>query len=274
MQLVRVIEVGIDVDGDGVADIDASRIYFVGASEGSMLGTLLLPLEPGIHAGVLAFTTGVIPEHLRWQILRRNEIGDALQSRVPSLLNEAYGLTSIDGVPVASPPYFNENKPLRDQPIVINDVPGALEIQQALEFSEMVSEAGLSPALWSRYLRLAPLPGMSAKSVMYLFAKGDRRSVNPGTTLLLRAGNLADRTIYFRTDLALTRDSAFPRDPHAFLVNVLSADPLLKTASLNAQDWIAMFFQSDGTTTSQPTPKDLFEMPIAGSLPETLNYIP
>jgi hypothetical protein len=272
MQLVRVMEVGMDVDGDGVADVDASRIYFVGASEGSMLGTLLLPLEPSLRAGVLAFTTGVIPEHLRWQILRRNEIGLALQSRMPSLLNTAYGLTSIDRIAVAAP-YFNENKPLRDQPIVINDVPGALEIQQALEFSEMVSEAGLSPALWSRHLRLAPLPGISAKSVMYLFAKGDRRSVNPGTTLLLRAGNLADRTIYFRTDLAVAQDSGFPNEPHAFLIQVNSMDPLLKTVARNAQDWIAMFLQSDGTAMSQPMPTDLFEMPIVGPLPEMLNYI-
>src|SRR5207249_6473277 len=139
---------------------------------GSNLGTLFLALEPNVRAGVLAFTTGVIPEHLRWQTARRGEIGAALGSRIPSLLN-ASGLTSIDGVPVGAP-YFNENKPLRDQPIVINNVPGALEIQQALEFSEMVSEAGRSPALWSRYLRQAPLAGACPKSAMYLFAEGDR----------------------------------------------------------------------------------------------------
>jgi len=272
MQLVQVIEVGMDVDGDGVADIDPSRIYFVGASQGSMMATLLLALEPRIRVGVGAFVTGVIPEHFRWQVVRRPEIGAALQSRIPSLLNAAYGLTSIDGIGVAAP-YFNENKPLRDQPIVINDVPGALDIQQALEFSEMVSESGLSPALWSRYLRLAPLPGISAKSIMYLFAKGDRTAVNPGTTLLLRAGNLTDRTVYFRTDLSVEQDPAFPHEPHAFIVNVLSPDPLTQTVALNAQDWIAMFLQSDGTATSQPIPTDLFEMPIVGPLPETLNYI-
>jgi len=273
MQLVRVIEVGMDVDGDGVADIDPSRIYFVGASQGSMLGTLLLALEPHVRVGVLAFPTGVIPEHLRWQIVRRPEIGTALQNRTPPLLNANNGLTSIDGVPVLGP-YFNENKPLRDQPIVINDVPGAVEIQQALEFSEMVSEAGLSPALWSRYLRLAPLPGTPPKSVMYLFAKGDRTAVNPGTSLLLRAGNLADRTIYFRTDLAVLQDSAFPKEPHAFLVRgMLSPDPLTKAVALNAQDWIAGFLASDGAAMSQPIPTDLFEMPIVGPLPETLNYI-
>jgi hypothetical protein len=169
LQLVRVIEVGMDVDGDSVADIDSSRIYFVGASTGSMIGTLFLALEPSVKAGVCAFTPGVSPEHLRWHIVRRPEIGTALQSRVPSLLNTVDGLTAIDSVSV-QPPYFNENKPLRDLPIVINNVPGALQIQHVLELSEMVSESGLSPALWSRYLRAAPLPGSYPTSVVYMFA--------------------------------------------------------------------------------------------------------
>jgi hypothetical protein len=272
LQLVRVIEVGMDVDGNGDVDLDPSRIYFVGASQGSMLGTVFLALEPNVHAGVLAFTPGVIPEHLRWQIVRRPEIGMALQSRHPSLLNDGVGLTSIDGISVAEP-YFNENKPLRDQPIVINDVPRALEIQEALDFSEMVSEAGLSPALWSRYLRQAPLPGSPLKSVVYLFAKGDRTSVNPGTTLLLRAGNLADRTIYLRTDLAFAQDPAFPKEPHAFLINTLNPNLLTKTVALNGQEWIAVFLESDGTVMNQPQPADLFEMPILEPLPEALNFI-
>ena len=132
----------------------------------------------------------------------------------------------------------------------------------------------VAPALWSRYLRQAPLPGSTPKSVMYLFAKGDRTAANPGTTLLLRAGNLADRTIYFRTDLAVAHDSAFPKEPHAFLVNTLNMDLLTKTVALNGQEWIAAFLQSDGTVTTQPMPPDLFEMPIAGPLPEMLNFIP
>jgi len=273
LQLVRVIEVGMDVDGDGAVDIDPSRIYFVGASSGSMIGTLFLALEPDVRAGVAAFTPGVIPEHLRWQIVRRPEIGTALQNRTPSLLNNANGLTSIDGVTVAGP-YFNENKPLRDQPLVINDVPGALEIQQALEFSEMVAESGLSPALWSRYLREAPLAGSYAKSVVYMFAQGDRTSVNPGTSLLLRSGNLTDRTIYFRTDLAVALDKDFPKEPHGFLLSTLSGNLLTSTVARSGQDSIGAFLESDGTIMSQPIPNNLFEMPIVRPLPETLNYIP
>ena len=61
-----------------------------------MIGTLFLALEPSVKAGVCAFTPGVIPEHLRWQIVPRPEIGAALQNRVPSLLNAGDGLTAID----------------------------------------------------------------------------------------------------------------------------------------------------------------------------------
>jgi hypothetical protein len=38
MQLVRVIEVGVDVDGDGVPDLDPSRIYYFGHSLGGFYG--------------------------------------------------------------------------------------------------------------------------------------------------------------------------------------------------------------------------------------------
>ena len=107
MQLVRVIEVGMDVDGDDVADIDPSRIHFVGASAGSMIGTVFMALEPSVPVGVAAATPGVIPEHARWQPNRRPQIGAVLQTRTPSLINSP-GLTEIDGVPVAGPSFQRE----------------------------------------------------------------------------------------------------------------------------------------------------------------------
>jgi hypothetical protein len=36
LQLVRVIEVGMDVDGDTVPDLDPSRIYYFGQSLGGI----------------------------------------------------------------------------------------------------------------------------------------------------------------------------------------------------------------------------------------------
>ena len=272
MQLVRVIEVGMDVDGNADPDIDASRIYFIGASTGSMIGTIFLALEPNVRVGALVTAPGMLPEHARWMPVNRPLLGAFLEARTPSLINRS-GLTEIDGVPIDGP-YFNENKPLRDQPPVINDVPGAIRIQQAFEFSELASEVGASPALWSRYLRDTPLPGVEPKSVIYLFAKGDQVSVNPGTSALLRAGNLADRTLYYRHDLAFEQDPSIPTNPHVFAGLVLFPNPLASSIARGAQEMIAVLFASDGDTVIHPEPAQFFEVPIVGPLPETLNFIP
>ena len=271
MQLVRVIELGMDVDGDYVADIDPSRIYFVGASAGSMIGTIFMALDPSVPVGVAAASPGVIPEHARWQPNRRPQIGFILQARTPSLINSP-GLTEIDGVPVGGP-HFNENKPLRNQATVINTVQGAIEIQKALEFSEMVSESGLTPVVWARHLREVPLPGLYPKSVIYQFATGDQQAVNPGTSALMRAGNLEDRTLYYRHDLAFTQDPTMPKNPHLFAGSPNHPNALFRSISRGAQDQIGVFFASGGTVVIHPEPAHFFEVPIRSPLPEDLNYI-
>ena len=242
MQLVRVIEVGMDVDGDDIVDIDPSRVYFVGASAGSMIGTIFMALDPSVPAGVAAAAPGVIPEHARWQPNRRMQIGAALLARTPSLINSP-GLTEIDGVSVNGP-HFNENKPLRNQPAVINTIQGAIEIQEALEFSEMVSESGLTPVVWARHLREKPLPGLYPKSVIYQFATGDQQAVNPGTTTLIRAGNLADRTVSYRHDLAFAQDPTVPGNPHLFAGSPTHPNALFRSISRGAQDQIGVFLAS------------------------------
>jgi hypothetical protein len=272
MQLVRVIQVGMDVDGNAVPDIDPSRIYFLGASAGSMIGTIFMALEPDVAVGVTAVTPGVIPEHARWQPVRRAAIGLALSNRIPSLMNSP-GLTEIDGVAVGSP-HFNENKPLRNQPPVINTVEGAMDIQRVLEYAKMVADTGLTPAVWARHLREQPLPGMYAKSVLYLFATGDQQAVNPGTTVLLRAGNLVDRAVYYRHDLAYDPlDPSMPKNPHTFAGSPLSPSMLYRSISRGAQDQIGTFLASDGTMIIHPEPAYFFEVPIASPLPEELNFI-
>ena len=65
MQLVRQVEVGIDVDGDGTADLDAQRIYYAGQSFGGIYGTILLGVEPSIKAGVPNVPGGSITEVAR-----------------------------------------------------------------------------------------------------------------------------------------------------------------------------------------------------------------
>ena len=55
MQLVRVIQVGMDVDGDWASDIDPTRIYYLGASAGTMMGASFVALDPAVS--VAAFVS-------------------------------------------------------------------------------------------------------------------------------------------------------------------------------------------------------------------------
>ena len=81
-------------------------------------------------------------------------------------------------------------------------------------------QSGNSPVTWARYVREAPFPGLYPKSVIYQFAKADQQAINPGTTAILRAGNLADRTLHYRHDLAFAEDPAIPKNPHPTLLQV------------------------------------------------------
>jgi hypothetical protein len=286
MQLVRVIEVGMDVHGDGGPDLDPSRIYYAGVSQGGMYGTMFLAVEPDVRAGVLNVPGGRWSEISRLSTLStiRDGIGKALAARVPPLLNPP-GVTAIDGVPVSAP-FFNENLPLRDgvpltvrladgtsaviQAPVINTVPGAMAIQEALDHEQWAMMAGDQLA-YAPHLRKAPLPGVPAKSVIYQFAKGDESLVNPATTALLRAGGLADRATYYRHDLAYAENPALPKNPHNIIG--LITDPAARPIALGYQEQIAAFFVSDGTEVIHPEPARFFETPIQGPLPEDLSFI-
>jgi hypothetical protein len=269
MQLVRVIQVGMDVHGDGVPDLDPSRVYYFGASFGGNTGTVLLSAEPDVGAGVLNVAGGPFLEARRLAPDARPTVGTMLASRAPSLLN-APGLTSIGGVPVA-PPYFNENLPLRNQPSVINTVAGATAIQELFDNFNWVGQSGYSAA-YAPHLRKAPLAGVPAKAVIFQFAKGDESAPNPTNSALLRAGDLADRATFYRNDLAYADDPAVPKNPHAFMISINV--PALMAIAMGAQEQIATFFASDGKEIIHPEPAKYFEVPIQRPLPEDLNYIP
>jgi hypothetical protein len=287
MQLVREIEVGMDVGGDGTPDLDPSRIYYAGASQGGMYGTMFMAVEPDVRAGTLTVPGGPWADFRLGNVVRPIT-GSALAARVPALINTA-GITALDGRPVNGP-FFNENLPLRDgipltvhledgtdqviQSPVVNAVPGAMAIQEVLDHQAWVMMSGDQLA-YAPHLRKAPLPGVPAKAVIYQFAKGDQAVGNPATTALLRAGDLADRATYYRNDLAHAEDSQVPTQPHPFLWSYLTnVDPLVRSIARGAQEQIATFLASDGTEIIHPEPARFFETPIQGPLPEDLNFIP
>jgi hypothetical protein len=153
---------------------------------------------------------------------------------------------------------------------VVNTVPGAMAIQEVLERQEWAALAG-SPLAYAPHLRKDPLAGVPAKSVIVQFAKGDPAVPNPTTTALLRAGDLADRATYYRHDLAFAENPALGTGPHNFMISIGIA--AFREIALGAQAQIATFFASDGTEVIHPEPARFFEVPIAGALPEDLNYI-
>jgi hypothetical protein len=270
MQLVRQIETGIDVDGDGSTDLDAQRIYYGGQSFGGIYGTIVMGVEPNLKAGVLNVPGGSITEIARLSPSFRLLTALSLLPR---------GLLNLDPLPGVSFPFnlrFNENIPFRDEVVRVNDVPGSMAIQQALDRFQWVQQAG-NPVSYAQHIRKEPLHGNAAKPVLVQFAKGDVTVPNPTSSALIRAGALQDRTLYFRNDLAFAANSATPKNPHTFLSNLASGG-LAPQVAVGAQTQIAIFFASHGATVIDPDGPGitgaLFEVPIAGPLPETLNFIP
>jgi Bacterial Ig-like domain len=267
MQLVRQVEVGMDIDGDGTPDLNAQRIYYSGQSFGGIYGTKLLGVEPNIQAGVPNVPGGSITEVARLGVFRFLT-AIALATRQPQLLNVA----PTPGVPVPFNLNFNENMPLRDVPLVVNNVPGATAIAQVLDRFEWVQQSG-NPVSYASLIRKAPLPGSAPKPVIVQFAKGDVTVPNPSTSAILRAGSLQDRATYFRNDLAFAASPGVPKNPHTFLTNI--GIPASIPYAIAAQSQIAAFFKSNGALTIDPDgAAPIFETPIVLPLPEGLNFLP
>lgn len=294
MQLVRVIEAGIDADGDGARDLNPARIYYYGHSNGGNYGTLLMALEPQVRAAVLVAPGTLVGARL--SPVFRPDLVTALGARVPPLLNAGA--------------VFDENIPFRDQPPLVNSVAGAMKLQEYFDREEWMRQPGSSIA-YAPHLQLRPTgctrvecrrvvvsvahgkrpvlreycrpvkatkcppssksPGSAcrargcfARQVLVQFVMGDKLAPNPPTSALLRAGGLVDRATYLRWDLYLAANGPVSWSSHDFGLTL--SEP---------KSQIAAFFASDGQAITDPDgPATVWETPIAGPLPEATNYFP
>ena len=253
MQLVRQIEVGMDVDGDGAADLNPTRISYFGQSFGGIYGTTFLAVEPAVRTGVPNVPGGSIVEIARLAPGFRPLAWLSLVSRAPALANLP-GLFQ-----------FDENMPLKGEPVRIDTVPGADAIQGFFDRAEWAQQAG-NPAAYAPHLLRAPLVGVPAKSVILQYARGDQTVPNPTTSAIIRAGGLQARTTLFRNDLAPTASL----NPHAFLAGIVGP---YASFAIAAQTQIATFFASGGALTIDPDGAGaLFETPMAGPPAEDLGF--
>jgi hypothetical protein len=279
MQLVRQIQAGIDVDGDGARDLDPSRIYYFGQSFGGIYGTIFLGIERDVLVGVPNVAGGAIIDIVR--------LSPGFRNAILAFGVAARGLANLPPINIPGlglVPQFNENLPLRDLPAVTNLVAGAMPLQEFIEQSEWASQAG-NPVAYAPYIRKSPLHGNPAKSVIFQIAKGDQTVPNPTGTAIIRAGDLQDRVTYFRNDIAFAANPTMSKNPHTFLTNIAGTPGGLVASAIafKAQNQIATFFATNGAITIDPddappalpaTFPHVFETPIVPPLPETLNFIP
>jgi len=255
MQLVRLIQTG------GIAGLSQSRIYSAGQSFGGIYGTILLGVEPDIRAGVPNVPGGPIIEIARLSPVFRPLVTLSLAARIPALNNGGPG--GLPGIPG-----FTENIPLRNEPVRTDTVAGASAIQEVIDNTEWVSQSG-NPVAYAPYIRRSPL-ATHPTPVIIQFAKGDQTVPNPTATAIIRAGDLKDRTSYFRNDLwwAAMIPPQPPMNQHTFLTFGVGPVP-----AIEAQTQMAIFLGSDGAITVDPDgPGPFFEVPITGPLPEELNF--
>ena len=270
MQLTHTIQLGLDLDGDGAPDLDASHIYYAGQSLGGMYGAIFTAVEPAVRAAVLNVGGASATDVARWSPAYHTLSVEALGTRVPSLLNLHGG--------------YDEDYVLPEQPPHITTFPGAMAIQNVFENLEWLSMQG-DPMAFAPHLSVSPLPTTTARSVLFQFARADRTMPNPATSGLIRAaGGLANTWIY-RHDLARARFPDLPLDPHPFLVLFVSLNgsaiqlPGLDglSISLDAQGQLAGFLAADGASIPNPNSLSqiLFGFPVfqtVTSLPEDFGY--
>jgi len=233
-QLVRAIKAGIDVDGDGVVDLDRSRIYFHGLCYGGVYGAVFTAISPDVAAAVIDSSGGSRMDNYRW-----NRTAGVVGNRTPSLLNKGAS--------------FDEDYVLRYRPVEIIDVAGALAIQEYFERYEWLMMPG-DPLAYAPHLWSSTLAGVPIKRVLFQYPKGDTVVPNPTETALARAANLRETTSYYRHDLAL---KLFPKlNPNAHYYSIpyfpafftIKTDPLAQyLIAMLAQEQAAGFLASHGT---------------------------
>jgi hypothetical protein len=249
----------MDLDSDGRPDFDPEKIYYAGQSLGSLYGTVFLAVEPDVKTGVLNAGGGSALDAARWSrnTTFRGGLTLMLALRQPPLLNTPGG-------------GFNENYVLRDQPVKVNDVMGAIAIQELFETLEWLQMPG-DPLAFAPHLKTTPLSGVAAKSVMWQYPLGDATVPNPAQSALVRAADMRDSAWLYRHDYALER-ARLDSNPHTYLTDILnlSAAPIARAVQNQMSGFLMGVTRNPNEGISSLFGRDLFEVPQ--TLPEELNF--
>lgn len=241
MAMVRTIEQGVDMLGDGTVTLQKHVLGYYGQSFGAIYGTMVMATDTHLTVGVLNVGGGPIIEIARLSGFR-NLLADTLRVSRPTLLNGGPGLNG-----------FTESMPLRLDPPVTSPYPGATTIQRYFDHAVWQERAG-DPVAFAPLLRLRPPAGAPVKHVIWQSAFGDHTVPNTTAGELYRAGRVFDLVSYYRNDKTPTAGS----DPHGFLL-----DPRLFGRD-QGQAQVLAFISSGGATVIDPDgPGPIWEVPVA-----------
>ena len=240
MTMVRMIEQGVDVLGDGSVTLQRSVLGYYGQSFGAIYGTMLMATDTHLTVGVLNVGGGPIVEIARLSGFR-NLLADTLGVNRPNLLNGGPGLNG-----------FTESMPLRLDPPVTNPYPGATILQKYFDHGSWQGRAG-DPVAFAPLLRLRPPSGAPIKHLIFQTAFGDHTVPNPTAGEMYRAGRVLDLVSYYRNDKTPTATT----DPHGFLL-----DPRLAGRD-QGQAQVLAYISSGGATVIDPDgPGPIWEVPV------------
>ncbi len=266
----------IEANGLGV-QLDSSRIYYVGQSLGSFIGSLAHAVEPGIKAAVINVGGDSVVD------TARQAYGDDTDLLYLLLYNPA--LLAVPG-PAAASPTFDFYYPYRDR-VTQTSLPGVADIQRAFEVADWLNIPG-APLAFAPHFKVKPLAGVPVKPTLFQFGWGDLEVANPTEANLVRAyagpsqPQFATLPVqFFRFDRALAIDphlafvfmdgAKYSILPHRYLANPSivepeNADELVIMREVQRQ--VARFFRS-GTTAVLPL---FFQNLNLATLPTTRNF--
>ncbi len=261
-------------------NLDPKRIYFVGQSLGSFMGTLVHAVDPDIRAAVINVGGDSVVDTAR---LAYGDDTDAeyLGAYSPQLLQ---GVLESD--PAATQPDFDFYYAYRG-PVTETAISSVVDIQRAFEVADWMNIPG-APLAFAPHLKVQPLSKGQVKPTLFQFGWGDIEVANPVESNLVRAyAGPAQPTFatlpvqFFRFDRALDFDphlayvfmpgAAFSILPHRYLANPSIVEPSNAdelALMLEVQRQVVRFFKS-GTTGVLPL---FFQNLSLATLPTTRHY--
>ena len=161
LALVRAVQLGIDVDGDGISDVDPSGLGYLGVSLGGIIGSTFIAIEPSLQMAVLNVTGGRV-----------------------AFLGDNPGTRAIYALYYAMQAQLDLNSP---------------EFNVFLQRMFELGQQGLDPADpldYARRWRLEPFEGFASRRVLMQEGIGDQLVSNESTEeLAATAGLVGDEAM-------------------------------------------------------------------------------